>query len=101
MEKKKAMFLSDSELSYAAYQRHMMHWANTMDLKDAEARGRELGIEEEKFNGKKESYIAYVKVRFQEDIRDYLEQLDDSKWDILENNIYLVNSLEELKELLK
>ena len=101
MEKKRAMFVADEELSYVAYQRELLQWANRMDLKDAKESGLEEGKIIGQIDGKKEAYIAYVKARYQEDISEYLEQLDDSKWNILENNIYLVNSIEEFKELLK
>ena len=97
MEKKKEMFLSDEELSLAAFQREIIQWENAHKEDEIKQKARILGMEE----GKKEAYIMYVKTRFQEDISEYLEHLDSNKWEILEKNIYQVESLEELKEILK
>ena len=78
-----------------------MHWVNEHEKDAIQEEAKADGISIGHINGKKESYMEYVRARYQEDISDYLKTLDSRKWKLLEQNIYLVDSLEELKELLK
>lgn len=81
-----------------------MQKAINTSLRDARSEGIDVGITQGKAEGmidsKMEAYINYGSIVFYENITGLIKGLEQDKWKILEESIYRVKSVNELKQLL-
>lgn len=63
-------------------------------------RGRDEGLVEGRLEGIKHMIINYAEKIFNEDIRDWLDLLNDKQLEIIEDNIFKVQNLNELKKMI-
>lgn len=101
MAKKKQIFLSNDELSEIAYRRQLFQKANEQDLEDAKEQGIEIGKEQGINIGEKNLITKYIFKKFNANISDWLETLNDGELAIVSNHFADIRSIDELKQLIR